>query len=559
MQCSKFARECKYISKDNNLIFVLMPFLDTFDNVFDALQSAMKEIQNKQYNCTRADENFTNHSIWCENICKPIRKAKYLIVDITGRNANVFYELGFSHAFENTEAIIITQDISHAPFDIKDLGLIKYSLGDFKKLRTDIVKAINDKDEEKEKTEDIPKTSEEVIGDLKQQLRDEENRSSNFKKERKESEDREQKLKDKIREIEAIKSNPAEEAIKRIGELESSIAEYKSKLKYTEEDKKAFIVQMKIQLKEKEEKLKKLEQEFEKSKQSKDNKPLSELLMDESAKEAEALKWFNQAFSSKDYNKAIESYKKALEIKPSYLDAWINLGWNYHEIGDYMKAIESYKNAIDIKPDYFVAWFDMGNVNFDIGNYDNAKECFQKVIDIRPDDNDAWNNMGVVYIEKGDFDKAIECLQKVIDKDNNNEKAWCSMGVAFDNKSNYDKAIECYYKAIDIDPTYGTPWNNLGFIYIKIGEIVKAEDALNKAVLQRDGNMGYMNLGHLFLIKKEEEKAIEYYKKCIKSFNDQVSFFKGFDDDYKYLVQYGINKEKYSEIRSQLLAFIKQS
>jgi len=125
MFCSKFGYECPHnISRDDGFVFVMMPF-ENSSSIYDAIKQAVNGIKN--FNCERADDKYTNHSIWCERICKKIRKANYLVVDTTGRNPNVFYELGFAHAIgNNTKAIIITQNIEEAPFDVKDLGHIIY-------------------------------------------------------------------------------------------------------------------------------------------------------------------------------------------------------------------------------------------------------------------------------------------------------------------------------------------------------------------------------------------------------------------------------------------------
>ena len=92
------------------------------------------------------------------------------------------------------------------------------------------------------------------------------------------TEERERELKERIKEIEAIKSNPVEEAKNKIAEYEGTIASLKSKLKHTEEDKKDRIDQLKVALKEKEEKLKILEKEFAEYKDSKDDRQLLTLL-----------------------------------------------------------------------------------------------------------------------------------------------------------------------------------------------------------------------------------------------------------------------------------------
>lgn len=49
-----------------------------------------------------------------------------MIADLTGKNANVFYEVGVAHAL-GKEVILITQTMEDVPFDLKALRCIVYS------------------------------------------------------------------------------------------------------------------------------------------------------------------------------------------------------------------------------------------------------------------------------------------------------------------------------------------------------------------------------------------------------------------------------------------------
>lgn len=142
--CSKIGGPCPYpVVVDPKYIFVIMPF-DGFDSVYDIIKQSIKHVKRTKFKIERADEKYTNHSIWCSRICKNIRKAKFCITDTTGRNANVFYELGFAHALSNSKTIIITQNIQDAPFDISEMGHIIYSDKDLPKLRRDLTSALNE-------------------------------------------------------------------------------------------------------------------------------------------------------------------------------------------------------------------------------------------------------------------------------------------------------------------------------------------------------------------------------------------------------------------------------
>ena len=67
---------------------------------------------------------YDNQSI-IEDIWKRINEAKILISELTGRNANVFYETGIAHTI-GKEVILITQSMEDVPFDLRHLRCIVY-------------------------------------------------------------------------------------------------------------------------------------------------------------------------------------------------------------------------------------------------------------------------------------------------------------------------------------------------------------------------------------------------------------------------------------------------
>jgi FkbM family methyltransferase len=61
-----------------------------------------------------------------------------------------------------------------------------------------------------------------------------------------------------------------------------------------------------------------------------------------------------------DLDAAIDSYKRAINIKPDYAEAYSNKGVALTKKGDLEAAIDSYKQAINIKPDHAEAYSNMG-------------------------------------------------------------------------------------------------------------------------------------------------------------------------------------------------------
>ena len=57
-------------------------------------------------------------------ILRRLRDAELVVADLTGRNPNVFYELGIRHMI-GKPAVQIIEDNEHIPFDVAQLRTIK--------------------------------------------------------------------------------------------------------------------------------------------------------------------------------------------------------------------------------------------------------------------------------------------------------------------------------------------------------------------------------------------------------------------------------------------------
>lgn len=75
--------------------------------------------------CHRADKSEKPGEI-ISHVIEHLVNADIVIADLTGQNANVFYELGVRHAVHNN-TILIAQNIKDIPFDLSSLRTIEYS------------------------------------------------------------------------------------------------------------------------------------------------------------------------------------------------------------------------------------------------------------------------------------------------------------------------------------------------------------------------------------------------------------------------------------------------
>lgn len=117
---------------NNKEVFVVTPIgkkgtetYEKFDAIFKSMiEPAVKSID-KDFEVTRADK-IAKPGSFVKDILDRLKNSYLVIANLTGMNPNVFYELGVRHTLSN-RTIIITEDYSTIPSDLKEYRAIEYS------------------------------------------------------------------------------------------------------------------------------------------------------------------------------------------------------------------------------------------------------------------------------------------------------------------------------------------------------------------------------------------------------------------------------------------------
>lgn len=123
--------------------FVVMPIRPEFDLPLGVITDVCNTLGIK---ARRADD-IARQDFIMSNILDGIAKSEIVIVDITGNNPNVFYELGIAHSLRTRQAIIIItqdEDVSKSPFDIRHWSILQYDTKNLPLFRVNLNKKIRD-------------------------------------------------------------------------------------------------------------------------------------------------------------------------------------------------------------------------------------------------------------------------------------------------------------------------------------------------------------------------------------------------------------------------------
>ena len=124
---------------------------------------------------------------------------------------------------------------------------------------------------------------------------------------------------------------------------------------------------------------------------------------------AESVKFYKKGLEQRDageFQAAAESFKKAIEIDPSWPLAHLDLGVIYVRLNDFPAAIKAFAKATELDPNFAEAHFNLGSVYFTTGANDAAIKSLREALRIKPDLDMARRTLAAVYERVGRKEEA---------------------------------------------------------------------------------------------------------------------------------------------------------
>lgn len=110
--------------RDPTLVAVMMPFSPEFDIIYETIAAAVTDVG---LHCKRVDDIWDRDHVM-DDVLSLLWRSQIVVADLTGRNANVFYETGLAHALPRS-TILLTQQPTDMPFDLQSIRYLSYGVG----------------------------------------------------------------------------------------------------------------------------------------------------------------------------------------------------------------------------------------------------------------------------------------------------------------------------------------------------------------------------------------------------------------------------------------------
>jgi tetratricopeptide (TPR) repeat protein len=210
----------------------------------------------------------------------------------------------------------------------------------------------------------------------------------------------------------------------------------------------------------------------------------------------------------KQYSNAIKDFSRALEIHPNYVDALINRGSAYAQLGRFNDALMDLNHALKFEKKDAELYNKRGEIYLQNEMHDQAIKDFTAAVVLNPMFSDAYLNRGRAYSEKGmpeeamnDFNQAIKAdsdhafdfvdraapAAVQIDEESaaNVEEAakFLQQGLADLKSEKYEAAVENFSQALNLAGSEAESYINRGRAYIQLEKPDEAMADFKQAVL----------------------------------------------------------------------------
>jgi tetratricopeptide (TPR) repeat protein len=241
--------------------------------------------------------------------------------------------------------------------------------------------------------------------------------------------------------------------------------------------------------------------------------------------------------TKKDYNGAIENFKKAIEKTPKVSNAYFYLAEAYFLTGQMDNSEVNLKKAIEYDDENAKAIKRLGDVLFQKGLFRDALKQYTEALKFEKRNSDFLLAQGKAMIEIDSIDQAVNKISLAIEISPNNPELYIARGNAYLKMGVAPMAIDNLKKASDLDSNNAEAHIRLGDIYMSgklkmyreaINEYIRAVeiDSTNERILGKVSHILYYNASSNPVFYA---RAANYYRQYVKLC----------DTSYQAFVEYG--------------------
>lgn len=210
--------------------------------------------------------------------------------------------------------------------------------------------------------------------------------------------------------------------------------------------------------------------------------------------------WFmlgNEHFKADRLDEAIGYFSRALELKPDYDLALINMANAYRRLGRDDAALAGYEHYLRVDPRNAYVWYQVGEIHLDRGDPARAEQHFRQALAIDDKVAPARNAMGALAFQRGDRAAAEAHVRAALAIKADVRLAHYNLAVFAEESGDMATAEAEYRQELALHATTYKAAFNLARLHARLGRTDEAIASYRQAI---DINPRFAE-GHFYLAK----------------------------------------------------------
>lgn len=209
-------------------------------------------------------------------------------------------------------------------------------------------------------------------------------------------------------------------------------------------------------------------------------------------------------------SQAEEEFKEVLESNPQFVPALAGLGDVYTKKNQTKKAIQSYKKAVEIQPDNILYHRQLISLYKKTGQQEKEKKELQSMLHRIPGVKVSYLQRAMQLLLEGSYQNAVELVDKGFQNYENFADGYYVKAVAFINMGKKEEALQELKKYIEALSQSPQAQYYAGMCYLVLEDFEKAREHFNEAKnINPKFSRGIVNLTVIEQVKGNYDVAIE--------------------------------------------------
>lgn len=183
-----------------------------------------------------------------------------------------------------------------------------------------------------------------------------------------------------------------------------------------------------------------------------------------------------------DYERAITTLSKAIQLDPQHAEAYMNRGIAYLESGQANKALRDFAESLRLEPNA-LCYYNRAQAWLARRDLERAAADLDEAVRLVPEDAESFNMRAIVLCEQGEYERALADIERAIELGHGSGHR--NKAIILEMVGEIQEAIACWDQALKARPKDPMALCRRGLLLERAGRTEQALRDLERAWKER--------------------------------------------------------------------------